>query len=544
VSSDGESEAGFRDDEDAITLALFRYQVIARIVDASDLARGEVVALVREIVSEKHYLPGEGQIEVRERTVYDWIRAFRNGGIEALRPKLRKDKGTFRALTKEQLERAAQLRRENPKRFTSTLLDILVREGTLKGTPPHRATLDRHLREKSASRRQLGILGTKRTIKMEFDAFGDLWVGDYHHGPVVLAPNGEPATAKLGAFIDHKTRYPVADRYYLQEDLTSLRDTMLRAVLRFGTPKKTYVDRGAVYRAEQLAYSLRRVDSILIHSRAYYSQGRGVIERWWQVADAFESEISVRSELVTIHELNRLWDAWRELRYCEHLHSEIGKTPNEAIAAVVPKPIDPAIARELFLIRAKRTVNEKTACVSVEKHSFQCESWLRGRKIEVRYDLSDMSSVLIFLDGKRVQRAFPRRVNELPEPHPKDPAETARQSVDYLALLRRDYDQRLLEHARPLAYANLEIDDTFDAEAFVKTICDLAGLEARPAERRELVSFWDAFGPLPESLVRIATEHALRLHGRKRHPQVYLHAIRTLVLAHWQGPQHDKEKDR
>src|SRR5579864_4430110 len=50
------------------------------------------------------------------------------------------------------------------------------------------------------------------------------------------------------------TRYPVADRWYLNEELGSLRDTLLRALLRFGPPKVVYTDRGAVYRAEQLAY--------------------------------------------------------------------------------------------------------------------------------------------------------------------------------------------------------------------------------------------------------------------------------------------------
>lgn len=94
------------------------------------------------------------------------------------------------------------------------------------------------------------MLGAKPTIKMQFAAFGDLWVGDYHHGPKVVAPDGRLTTAKLGAFIDHTTRYPVADRWYLAEDLGSLRDTMLRAVLVWGLPRLAYTDRGAVYRAE------------------------------------------------------------------------------------------------------------------------------------------------------------------------------------------------------------------------------------------------------------------------------------------------------
>jgi transposase InsO family protein len=188
---------------------------------------------------------------------------------------------------------------------------------------------------------------------MRVAAFGDLWVGDYHHGPLVMAPGGKPTTAKLAAFIDHCTRYPVADRYYLNEELVTVRDTMLRAFLRFGPPRRAYVDRGAVYKAEQLAYSLDRVGSKLIHSRAYYSQGRGLIEKWWQVADQFEAEIRVRDELVTIHELDQLWGAWRELRYLQRDPQRARPhPPAQAIAEVVPRPLDPAGARELGVLAA------------------------------------------------------------------------------------------------------------------------------------------------------------------------------------------------
>ena len=528
----------YRDDDEAIQLALFRYGVIGPLVERETYAPGEVTELVGEIAERTHYLPGTGPVHVRERTVYAWLRRYRQGGIEALRPRIRKDRGKRRALDDAVLARAIELRKEVPARWTSTVLDILVREGTLAGKPvPHRATMDRHLAEHGASRRQLRTLGQKRTIKMHFENFGDLWVGDYKHGPVILAPDGKLTTAKLGAFLDHATRYPVADRWYLAENLASLRDTLLRAFLVWGPAKVTYVDRGAVYRAEQLAYSLARLEKKLVHSRAYYSQGRGLIERWWQLVDAFLAEVATREEPYTLHELNRVWEAFRELRYCQKIHSELGKTPNEAVAVVEKKPIAVDVARELFLVKADRTVHKKNSCVSVEGRAFLCESFLRGQKVVVRYDPNDFGSVIIFKNHKRVQRAFPQPVGAVPEPHPAA-TEKAAQSVDYLALLREDFDRKLLEHARPLAYTDLEVEDNFDLERFVTVVCDLAGLKAQPAVRRELSSFWDTYGPLPEELVRIATEHAVRLHTRGRHVRVYLHAIRTLVLAHIQTKSH------
>src|SRR5262249_31765446 len=332
----------------------------------------------------------------------------------------------------------------------------LVREGSLEATAkPHRATFDRHLRRRGASRRQLAVLGAKPTIKMRFDAFGDLWVGDYHHGPKVLAPDGRLTTAKLGAFIDHTTRYPVADRWYLAEDLGSLRDTMLRALLVWGPPKKAYTDRGAVYRAEQLAYSLAAVGSHLVHSRPYYSQGRGVIERWWQFADAFQAEIDDRDEPVTIHELNRLWEAFRTLRYLEVPHSDLGMSPAQAIASVTPRPIDPTVAHELFLVRADRTVNKKDATVSVEGRRFLCDATLRDGRVPVRYAPRDLWSGRVFVDDVFRQRALPQPIGKTGEDDPPPPPPPPGPKTDYLGMVRADYDRRLVESVRPVAYADL-----------------------------------------------------------------------------------------
>jgi putative transposase len=169
----------YRDDEQAMLLALFRYAVIGPLVERETYAPGEITQLVSDIAGRMHYQPGTGPVKVSERTVYGWLRRFRHGGIEALGPKVRKDRGIRRVLGDEVLQRAIALRKEQPKRWTTTLLDILRLEGTLEGKPvPHRATLDRHLAERGASRRQMRTLGEKRTIKMHFENFADLYVGD------------------------------------------------------------------------------------------------------------------------------------------------------------------------------------------------------------------------------------------------------------------------------------------------------------------------------------------------------------------------------
>src|SRR6202040_949650 len=170
----------------------------------------------------------------------------------------------------------------------------------------------------------------------------------------------------------------------------------------------------------------------LVHSRPYYSQGRGVIERWWQLADAFQAEIEAQPELVTIHELNRLWEAFRTLRYLDQIHIELGQTPAQAIVSVSLKPLDPAVARELFLVRAEREVHKKDGCICVEGHRFLCDASLRGRKVIVRYDPLDLSSVLVFVDDQPIGRPLPQPIGPVDDPPP--PASPQGPKTDYLAL--------------------------------------------------------------------------------------------------------------
>jgi hypothetical protein len=145
------SETGApRDDDAARAEALFRYRVIAALLD--EPACAPLRARVAELASQRHPHPRRGEVAISLRTLWTWLQRFRTGGIDALRPRHRRDRGALRALDAATLDRAEALRRELPARWTSTVLDILVRERSVGTTEAvHRATLDRHLRRRGAS---------------------------------------------------------------------------------------------------------------------------------------------------------------------------------------------------------------------------------------------------------------------------------------------------------------------------------------------------------------------------------------------------------
>jgi hypothetical protein len=155
----------------------------------------------------------------------------------------------------------------------------------------------------------------------------------------------------------------------------------------------------------------------------------------------------------------------------------------------------------------------------------------------VRYDPRDLASVLVFVAGVRFGRAMPQPIGRPAEP-PSTSPRPAGPPTDYLALLRADYDRRLVDEVRPTAYADLGgLDPGFDESRFLTVLADLTQARVRDAEAQETHAFWASFGPLPETLVRVALEHAVRLRGTGRHVRVYLAILRTFVLTRMKSPQ-------
>ncbi|HEY3358358.1 MAG TPA: helix-turn-helix domain-containing protein, partial [Polyangia bacterium] len=117
MSTDDQREVVYREDEPALLVALFRYGVIAPLVERDQsgavCGRGAVVKLMGEITGRPHHRPGRGPLTLTARTVYSWLHAYRRGGIDALRPRYRKDRGQARVIDAAVLARAVALRHES-----------------------------------------------------------------------------------------------------------------------------------------------------------------------------------------------------------------------------------------------------------------------------------------------------------------------------------------------------------------------------------------------------------------------------------------------
>ncbi len=520
-----------RDEDPVLARALVRYRLIA---DAAAAPRGARTQLLRLAASKEVAWPDGRVVRVTVRTLQRWLARFQQGGLAALVRRPRKDKGRVRAITEAALERVIVLRREEPARSTPTLIDIVERAGEIAAGGLRRSTLDRHLDRRGASRRMLHVLGAKRHVRLLFEHPLDFVVADFHVGPYVRAAADEIRRAKLGAFIDHCSRYVPESRYGLAEDLMHVRRGTRALLVTHGLMGKLYVDHGPGYQANRFHFGCAQLGIDLVHSAAYVSEGRGVIERFNRtVKEAFEVEVRLRPEPPTLDDLNQFWWAWLDERYHRRPHSETDEPPLERwqrlLATTEVRRADPTLVDELLRLHARRTVHAKTSTVEVCGVRFVVDTALRRRKVSVLYDPHDLSSVLVFFDGRRIQRAVPQRPGEPPVAY--TPPTRPPPSVDYLALLRRDHQRRRADATAAIRFRAAPDDDAqLTLSRLVDRLRVCCGRALGDVEAEHAAQVLHAIAPVEIAIADTALRTAAASLGTGLHASQYLEALRAHLL--------------
>ena len=79
--------------KDIHPMALFRLSVLGPLVSRERLEHGELKRLIQELAARDYDIPGSRHSRISEKTIEAWYYAWRRGGIEALAPRPRADRG-------------------------------------------------------------------------------------------------------------------------------------------------------------------------------------------------------------------------------------------------------------------------------------------------------------------------------------------------------------------------------------------------------------------------------------------------------------------
>jgi len=445
-------------------IALFRYGLIREAADP-DLTPAERGRLVRDLAAREHRGPDGQWTTVGRSTMDRWIVNYRTGGFDALVPALRKS-GPISDT--ELLDLAVRLKRENPSRTATHIVELLVTDLTdlagrdqLQQVPSVR-TVQRHFVRLGLNVRPDGR-PPEAFGRFEAATINDLWVGDVAHGPRV---GGRKAL--LFAFLDDHSRLVVGHRWGRHEDVLRLEAALRRGLASRGVPKRIYVDNGSPFVSHQLARVCAVLGIRLVHSRPGRPQGRGKIERFFAtVRSQFLVEIA-DDQLTSLAELNRLFAAWVEQRYHHRPHRETRQTPLARFtAADTPQVPSPEQLREAFLWAEIRMVT-KTAMVSLHGNHYEVDPALVGRRVQLVFDPFDLEHLEVRLNDQPFGVAIPHELKV--HVHPKATAEapdtldgmdTTPTGIDYLALVEAEHRQAT---RRSINFADLHRDDETDSD--------------------------------------------------------------------------------
>ena len=233
-------------------------------------------------------------------------------------------------------------------------------------------------------------------------------------------------------------------------------------ILRRGVPQAIYVDNGKVYASTQFGAACASLGIQRIHAAPYSPEGKGKIERIFEtVRLQFMPEVEV-SEIATLAELNESLWAWLECVYHTAIHRETEQIPLEryqqGLQAV--RTADPETLRKAFLWRETRKVR-KDGCIELQGNRYEVDGHLVGRTLELRFDPFDLSKLDVFLEGIALGNAgvvWQGRDRHLAVEHlvtQATPPPKPKSSLDYLAILRLEYQAQQRLAAGPLQFTKL-----------------------------------------------------------------------------------------
>ena len=419
-------------------IALHRWAVIAEAASGR-LTAAERGVLVRQIAARAHTHPDGSSRRYSRGTIDRWIRAWRSGGLEALRPSPRADTGAVRAHP-ELFAEAAALRLELPGRSAAQIASILYHR---HGVAVAERTVRAQLRRAGLHREALAA-EPKAYGRYEAARPNERWISDVLVGPWVPWPRREgSARARLFLIVDDHSRLLVDGRFYDRENARACQDLLRRAITRRGLPEVFYCDNGAPFSNAWLARTCAVLGIRLVHSQPYSPQGRGKQERLNRyIREAFLAE-ATHHGIESLSALNDLFAAWAAQVANRRAHAETGQSPVERFEAGGPlRQASPDLLREAFRWSVTRKVT-RTATVPLEGNAYAVDPALTGRRVELRYDPENLTRIDVYLDGRpagtatsfitrrHVHRAVPQAAR--PEPDPT--------GIDYLGLVAAAHEE-------------------------------------------------------------------------------------------------------
>jgi putative transposase len=373
--------------------ALFRSEVVGALA-RRELKRGEMRAALRAL-SEQRFRPPGYQVTrtFSVPTLERWYYAYRRGGLAALVPERRSDRGRARDLSDAVRRLLLDIRREHPVASVPLILRTLVADGRLAAGAVSAATIARLYREHGLDRAALAQASGdgKTRLRWQAERPGALWHGDVCHGHS-LKVDGKTLPLRIHGLLDDASRFVVALEAHHAEREIDMLGMLVAALRRHGPPDVLYLDNGATYRGEALRLGCERLGVTLLHARPYDAQARGKMERFWLTLR--RGCLDHLGSVASLHDVQVRLGAFLDQHYHRAPHAGLlGRAPVDVWdASEADRRADRITDEKLraaLTVRERRRVRRDTT-VSIDGTDWQLDQgFLAGRIVTVARSLLD-----------------------------------------------------------------------------------------------------------------------------------------------------------
>ena len=378
-------------------LAYFRFALIAPVIQGT-FTDTSIAAYCRRVTEGPITRPDGTPFQYKPATLERWVTLYKAGGMEALVPRERSDKGSVRKLSDECILEIHRLKEKFPRLDAVQIHIRLVEDGLLPATVSPR-TIQRFIKANGLqSPAASGLLRDRKAFEEPF--FGAMWQADTCFFPYVPDGSGKRRRTYLMIILDDYARLIVAARLFFEDNAYNFQKLLKDAVATAGIPQKLYVDRGAPYENSQLKFICGSIGAILLHAPVRDGASKGKVERAFGVLKSRWLNGLDMGQIHSIDDFNReLTEAVRKHNLT--VNSSTEQTPMDRFLATrgrIRLPESEEWLNECFMNRERRKVRNDST-LSLQNMQFDAPMQFMRNTVEVRF-LPDRLSEAYILDGK------------------------------------------------------------------------------------------------------------------------------------------------
>ena len=378
-------------------VAQFRFALIAPVIQGL-YPDASATAYYKRVTASPLTLPDGSTVTYSYKTLEKWKSQYSIGGLDALMPGTRSDKGIPRALNEDAIAEIYRIKEEHPRMNATQIYTHLVRESFIPATVSV-DSVQRFIRHNDLKSARDPNLRDRKAF--EEDEFGKIWQADTCYLPHITE-DGTSKRVYCIMIIDDHSRLLVGGELFYNDNACNFQKVLKDAIATYGIPDKLYVDNGCSYSNAQLSMICVSLGILLLHTRVRDGASKGKVERHFRTLKERWLYTLDINKITSLSQFNgMLKDYMRD--YNTTFHRGIDTIPLERYQASKDHPRQPESRQWLddcFYNRITRKVR-KDSTISIDKVCYDVPMQFISAKVEVRYLPDDMTSSYILFDGEK-----------------------------------------------------------------------------------------------------------------------------------------------